>query len=164
MNPDRAIAAILTISVAGVLLLGVYLLTSARRIAESTSATPAAVAEAPSPVPSPTGTMAPAPAVVGYRLAGTVVGDLAYAIIESPDGTNQLYRPGQMVPGLGEVQSVEADRIVVAGGEGLLTLSLAAAPTGTATRARPRPTDVPPLQAATPARSPRARSATESSP
>lgn len=162
MNPDRAIGAILAISLAAVLLLGIYLLTS-NRSSSTPPLTPSPTAGAPSPAASPTVTFGPPAAALGYRLAGTVVGDLAYAIIVDPKGNNQLYRPGQTVPTLGVVRSVEADQITLEGSDGVFALQLAPGPTDTPTTARtPLPTRS--SGAVTPARSLRVRSESESSP
>jgi hypothetical protein len=69
----------------------------------------------------------------GYRLAGTVVGDALYAVIELPDGTNELYRPGQMVPGLGRLVDLGANRATFEGGDGRIELQLVPASTPTVT-------------------------------
>ena len=164
MNPDRAIALILAVSLAGVLLLGVYLLTSVGRVGEPAAMAPQSAAAAPSPAPSPTVTAGLPAEALGFRLAGTVVGDLSYAIIVDPQGNNQLYRPGQIVPGLGEVRTVEADRITLAGNGGPFVLRLAPGPTETPTAPRAQPAGTRSPSALTPERSPRARSASESSP
>src|SRR4030095_13464640 len=123
MNPDRAIAAILTLSVLVVLLLGIWLLRRSHDDSEPPAATPTVTAVAAPPTPAPTAVTTPTVAAAeGYRLAGTVVGDLSYAIIEDPHGTNQLYRPGQTIPGPGEVITLEADRITLAGDGGTIAL------------------------------------------
>jgi hypothetical protein len=135
MNPDRAIAFVLAISVLAVLLLGVWLLRGAH--SDTETATPTVVAESATPAPTVTPPVATAPpAASGYRLAGTVVGDLTYAIIEDPHGANQLYRVGQTAPGLGEITAIEADRITVTGSEGSFVLQLAPAPPSTPTPLR----------------------------
>jgi hypothetical protein len=154
MNPDRAIAVILGVSLAVVLALGIWLLRRAHRESAPPPVPPSATA-APQPSAAPTGTPHAAAAAPGYRLAGTVVGDLSYAIIEDPQGGNQLYRPGQTIPGLGEVTAIEEDRILLAGSDGTIALQLAPAPTATPA---PLPTEtavsaLPPD--ATPARRPR---------
>jgi hypothetical protein len=69
----------------------------------------------------------------GYRLAGTVVGDATYAVIEQPDGTNDLYRPGQVVPGLGRLVDLGADRATFEGSDGRFELQLVPASTPTVT-------------------------------
>lgn len=132
MNADRAIALVLAVSVGTVLLLGVWLLRRAHRPAEP----PATVETASTATPTtqtPTAAVAaaPPPAAIGYRLAGTVVGDMSYAIIEDPRGGNQLYRPGQTIPGLGKLLAVEADGATMAGGTGTFVLRLEPAPTAT---------------------------------
>ena len=66
---------------------------------------PAAQATAtPTPLAPSTPTPAaplPTPSPLRHRLAGTVVGDVRYAVIEDAAGGNDLYRPGQTVPDLG---------------------------------------------------------------
>jgi hypothetical protein len=100
-----------------------------------------------------------------YRLAGTVVGDLSYAIVEDPNGVNQLYRPGQIIAGLGEVSTIEADRITLVDGGTTLVLQLAPAPTTTPTLRRAEPDESSTPSVATPApRRRRDRSMSESSP
>jgi len=163
MNPDRAIGAILAISLGAVLLLGIYLLTRNRDSGATAAPTPVATVAMPSPAASATATVGPPAAARGYRLAGTVVGDLAYAIIVDPQGNNQLYRPGQTVPELGVVRSVEADQVTLDGSNGAFTLRLAPGPTDTPTVPRTQPPTRLPA-AVTPARSLRARSESESSP
>lgn len=166
MSPNRAIAVALALSLGIVLLLGVWLLRRAHPDREPRDAPPATFTPAPpSPVPTPTRAAGALPAAArGYRLAGTVVGDLAYAIIETPDGANQLYRPGQRVPGLGEVSGIEPDRITLAGSDGPFTLQLAPAPT-TAPTPRAFASASPSASAVTPARRrPRDPSGSESSP
>jgi hypothetical protein len=159
MNTDRAIALVFAVSFAAVLLLGMYLL---RGSAPNGSAalTPTARPSTPTAAASPTATAGAPQAARGYRLAGTVVGDLAYAIIEDPAGANQLYRPGQVVPNLGRVVAVEADHIVLDGADGTYALQLAPAPT-TSPTAPPR-TVAP--RSLTPERTPRAPSESESLP
>jgi hypothetical protein len=167
MNADRAIAIILALSLALVLALGVWLLRHAQSGAE-----PAPPPPTPTPPPEPTAAptatpgMAAAPAAAyGYRLAGTVVGDLSYAIIEDPSGVNQLYRPGQTVPGLGQLIEIEADRVTVAGSDGTFALQLAPAPTTTPTLPRMESSASRSPSVATPAqRPPPDRSGFESSP
>jgi len=162
MNPDRAIGAILAVSLAAVLLLGIYLLTSSRS-SPTPAPTTSPTAAAPSAAASATATFGPPAAASGYRLAGTVVGDLAYAIIVDPHGNNQLYRPGQTVPDLGVVRSVEADQVTLEGSDGVFALQLAPGPTDTPTTAR-TPLSTRSSAGVTPARSLRARSESESSP
>jgi len=83
------------------------------------------------PVATPTPTAGVAAAPPGHRLAGTVVGDVRYAVVEFPDGTNDLYRPGQDVPGLGRLVEVESNHAIFEGDNGRLDLRLVAAPTTT---------------------------------
>lgn len=106
--------------------------------------------EAPAPTPSPppqatSVTVPPAAARStasrsGYRLAGTVVGDAMYAVIEQPDGTNDLYRMGQEVPGLGRLVDLGADRATFEASDGRIELQLAPASTPTVT---PSPAEQP---------------------
>ncbi len=160
MSPQRFIAGLLVACLALVFLLGWWI----RRLhhaptppLESTATARPAVA-ATTLAPAPT---APIPA--HYRLAGTVVGDASYAVIEHPDGTNELYRPGQEVPGLGRLVRVEADRATFAGERGPIDLKLAPAPISTPGPPSPPPSATP--RALTPARqSPHAPSARGSSP
>lgn len=168
MKPDRAIAFVLGISLTVVLLLGLWLLHGAA----GDNAAPAPAPTAPptaEPPPPPTVTpgviAAPPPAAHGYRLAGTVVGDMTYAIIEDPSGVNRLYRPGQTVPGLGQITAIDADRITLAGSDGTFALQIAPAPTTTPTGLRPDLSGAPSASPVTPARRPtRDRSTSESSP
>ena len=155
MNADRAIALILALSVAVVLLLGIWLLRRAHAPAPVPEPTMAATSP-PSPIATATPTSGGVPAAArGYRLAGTVVGDLAYAIIEDPHGGNQLYHPGQTIPGLGQLTGIEADRITLAGSDGSFALQLAPAPTLTATPPRSEPAGSASASVATPASPPR---------
>jgi hypothetical protein len=170
VNPDRAIALVLAVSLAVVLALGAVLLHRAHQDAAAPAPAPTVAATAALAIaPTATVAIAAVPAAArGYRLAGTVVGDLSYAIIENPSGANQLYRPGQSVPGLGELTGVESDRVTLAGRDGSFALQLAPAATATTT-ATPRPTPpsgTPSAFAATPsARRPlRDQSPSESSP
>ena len=168
MNPDRAIAFVLGLSLVVVLLLGAWLLHSgARGTAEPAPAPTAPPALTPSALPTATPGViaAPPPAAHGYRLAGTVVGDMTYAIIEDPKGVNQLYRPGQAVPGLGQITAIDADSITLAGSDGTFALQIAPAPTNTPTALRADLTATHPAALVTPAqRLTRDRSTSESSP
>jgi hypothetical protein len=157
MNADRAIGLILACSVGAVLALGSWLLWRAHHAPPPPPpATPTPTHTATTaPTETPTGTLPRAAA--GYRLAGTVVGDVRYAVIESPAGRSELVRTGQIVKGLGQVMAIEEDRVVIAGTEREFALLVAAAPTVTATPA------VTPITLA-PTPPPRARSASESSP
>ena len=144
MNPDRAIGLILTLSVAAVLALGTS--STARPISQDTPPPPT---EAPSTTPTATVTATPTGALpkaaAGYRLAGTVVGAMSYAVIEAPaGGGSQLLRTGQILKGVGQLTSIEADRITIVGDNGPFVLRVAAAPTATAAPAA-TPTTVAPL-------------------
>lgn len=154
MNPDRAIAAILAASVAAVLALGSWLLWSAHRVppAPPTAAATAAV-EA---IRTATAAVIPA-AARDFRLAGTVVGDVTYAIVENRNGGNTLVQPGQIVSGLGQVVAISDTQITVEADGQQFALVLSAAPT---------PTQAPTSAAipTTPAPLPRDRSGAESSP
>jgi hypothetical protein len=165
MNPDRAIAMILGLSLAVVLALGLWLL---RRTEPASPPPPSPAIGTPTVPPTVGPTRTPAAAAIaarGYRLAGTVVGDLSYAIIEGPNGVNQLYRPGQIIPDIGEVIAIEADRIRLAGSDGDIVLQLAPGPT---TTPAPRATETAasePEPDTTPVRRPRrGRSESESLP
>ncbi len=85
------------------------------------------------PVPSPTILRAPA----GYRLAGVAVGEPdSFAVVESPNGRNTLYRRDADIPGLGRLVRIEAERIVVQSDAGQFDLWLAPAATPTPPRNR----------------------------
>lgn len=97
---------------------------------------------APPEAPSPTRTAATTPtggaaagqtptAVSTYRLAGTVVGDLRFAIVEAPDGSNDLYSIDEEVPGLGRLVAVGPKSATFEGSRGRFELKLVAAPTPT---------------------------------
>lgn len=157
MNPDRAIGLILACCVGAVVVLGTWLLWHARHAPPPpppATATPT-LTDTATPTATPTGAVPRAAA--GYRLAGTVVGDVAYAVIESPAGRSELIRTGQILKGVGQVTAIEEDRVVIAGADGDFALRVAAAPTTTAT-----PVFTPITAAPTPP--PRARSGSESSP
>jgi hypothetical protein len=68
-----------------------------------------------------------------YRLAGTVVGDMRFAIVEAPDGTNDLYSIDEEVPGLGRLVAVGPKSATFEGTEGRFEMKLLAAPTATST-------------------------------
>ncbi|MGE3497600.1 MAG: hypothetical protein AB7N53_06860 [Candidatus Binatia bacterium] len=154
MTTERAIGAILAACIAMVLGLGAALLWRAR--------------SAPPPVPTPeptatatiTATPEPLPpaSALRFRLAGTVVGDVTYAIIENIDGGNELVRPGQVVPGLGQILAVGERHITVEADGQQFELRLAAAPTPTQAPASPLAGPV------TPALPPRDRLESESLP
>jgi hypothetical protein len=125
MNPQRFIVSLLALCLLAVFALGLYL----RRSGEPP--TPPVV-NTPTAAPKPTETTLPdVTAHVDHRLAGTVVGDEQYVIIEHPDGRNELYRPGQTVPGLGKVGEIGADNAVFEADGRRITLRLLPAPTPT---------------------------------
>lgn len=136
----RAIFAVLVTCLVAVMLLGLWL----RRYGKGTMPVeaPATVAPVtPAPPTEPPGT--PTASVVSesrrHRLAGTVVGDVSYVVIEGPDGASELYRPGETVPGLGRVVDIGPDRVTLQGDHGRIELQLAAAPTPTAGSPSPEP-------------------------
>ncbi|MBX3028138.1 hypothetical protein KF840_24890 [bacterium] len=156
MNADRAIGLILSVCIGVVLALGTWLLWRAHHAPPPeppATATPS-VTVTPEATPTPTGALPRAAA--GYRLAGTVVGDVAYAVIVAPNGHSELVRTGQILKGLGQLTAIEQDRVTIAGDQGPFVLQVAAAPTVTATAEVTTPTAAPP-----PTRVP---SASESSP
>ena len=127
MKTDRAIAAILACCLAAVLGLGFWLLRAARESPPTPLAEPSASAGA-----TATATPPALPAAVrGFRLAGTVVGDVVYAIIETSDGGNTLVQPGQIVSGLGQIVAIGDDHITVEADGHQFELALSAAPTAT---------------------------------
>lgn len=158
MSPERAIAILLAVSLAVVLALGGWLLWRARHAAPPPPPPEPTAAPSATPAPTPAGEIPEA--ARGYRLAGTVIGDVTYAILELPGGGNELVRPGQILRGIGQVVAIDEYRIVVAGDEGEFALPLAAAPTATPTRVIWR-SEPPSSPAPTP---PPDRSAFESSP
>lgn len=166
MNPDRAVAFALATSLAVVLLLGLWLLHRAPHDAAAPTPLPTAATTAEPPPPTATaGIAAPPAAAHGYRLAGTVVGDLTYAIIEDPHGANRLYRPGQTVPGLGQITAIDADRVTLVGSDSTFALQLASAPTSTPTAPRIDLSGTRPALPVTPVQRPtRDQSTSESSP
>lgn len=103
------------------------------RPAAQATATPTSLAPStPTPAAPP-----PTPSPLRHRLAGTVVGDVRYAVIEDATGGNDLYRPGQTVPDLGLLVEV-GPRAAVFENDGRrfeLELTSAATPT-------PEPTPV----------------------
>lgn len=128
---------ILTICLVSVLVLGLWILW--RDVPGGDPAQPPTPRDA-SPPPRPTPTIrqvTPSSVTTGHRLAGTVVGDAQYAIVEDPRGGSDLYHLGDMVPDLGELTQIEPDRVLFAGADGPLELRLASAPTETAAPATP---------------------------
>ncbi len=106
----------------------------ARRSADPAPPTPAPAAAALATVTSPPVTPAvaattPSP---GHRLAGTVVGDVQFAVIEAPDGSNELYGIDDQVPGLGKLVAIGARSATFEGNDGRFDMPLIAAPTPTA--------------------------------
>ena len=160
MTIQHFIVGLLIACLALVFLLGWWI----RRLHETAAPPSEFASTAAPPAATITATSAPGtPAAVRHRLAGTVIGDASYAVIEHPDGTNELYRPGQEVPGLGRLVRVEADRATFAGQQGSFDLKLAPAPILTPVPPSGPPSATPP--AFTPTRQPpRAQSGRESSP
>lgn len=106
----------------------------ARRSADPAPPTPAPAAAALATVTSPPATpdvaaTTPSP---GHRLAGTVVGDVQFAVIEAPDGSNELYGIDDQVPGLGKLVAIGARSATFEGSDGRFDMPLIAAPTPTA--------------------------------
>jgi hypothetical protein len=127
MNMQRFIVLLLTLCLLLVFALGWYL---RRRPAPP----PTANEVSPTATAAPTWTPQPeAKKKIQHRLAGTVVGDEQYVVVELPDGRNELYTPGQSVPGLGRVVSIGPDQATFDGDAGRVTLRLLPAPTPTAT-------------------------------
>jgi hypothetical protein len=89
-------------------------------------------------------------AAIRHRLAGTVVGDVRYAVIEAPDGESDLYRPGQTVPGLGRLLRVDPTSAILEGEHGRIEIRLAPAPTAPPSPSPPRPVLASPSPATTP--------------
>lgn len=139
MNVQRFIVSLLALCLLLVFALGLYL-----RSGEPPSP-PAS--SSPTAGQKPTDTATPDVAAhVEHRLAGTVVGDEQYVVIEHPDGRNELYRPGQTVPGLGKVGQIGPDSATFEADGRRITLRLLPAPTPTAEP----PASAPPEVDATP--------------
>ena len=87
------------------------------------------------------GTPTPLRPPPGYRLAGVAVGEPeSFAVIEAPNGSNNLYRLHDDVPGLGELVRIAAEQVVIRGAAGQFDLWLAPAATATPIPARtPKP-------------------------
>ena len=127
MAGQRVTIGILVTCVAVVLLLGEWIY---RQDREPSYVEPDSLDSLSAPASTQPLVTAPAPtAVIRHRLAGTVVGDVLYAVIENPDGTSKLYALGDTVAGLGRVVSVSSDRATVEGPTGQVELRLAPAPT-----------------------------------
>lgn len=91
------------------------------------TATTVAIATPIEPAVAPA-TASPGPA---YRLAGTVVGDRLFAVIEAPDGSNELYAIGADVPQLGKLVVVAASYVTFEGEQGRYDMPLQAGATPT---------------------------------
>jgi hypothetical protein len=123
MTNQRFILALLSGCLLSVFFAGIWLRGASRREAAPRKPTIAR------PTATPTQPVVSAPP--GARLAGTVVGDARYAVIELPDGTNDLFRPGQEVPGLGRLVEVENNRATFDGPSGRIEMKLVPAATTT---------------------------------
>ncbi|HSQ00326.1 MAG TPA: hypothetical protein VL049_24160 [Candidatus Dormibacteraeota bacterium] len=144
MNTDRAIGIILSLSVGAVLGLGTWLLWHAHHAPPPEPQATVTPSITPTAEATATVTGAIPRAAVGYRLAGTVVGDVSYAVIVAPGGHSELVRTGQILKGLGQLTSIEQDRVTIVGDDGTFDLRVASAPTVTATAVVTPPTAVPP--------------------
>ena len=154
MNPDRAIGVILALCVGAVLALGTWLLWRAHNAPPPEPPPTLTPSITPTPEATPTVTGAIPRAATGYRLAGTVVGDVTFAVIVTPEGRSELVRTGQILKGLGQLMAVEADGVTIAGDDGEFVLRVAAAPTVTATAVFTTPTAAaPPLPTRVPSES-----------
>ena len=138
---------ILTLCLVSILFLGFWILqpgSGTRRSgpdvpADDPMKLPKPRAAPPPPEPPPTARqLAPASVTSGHRLAGTVVGDAQYAVVEDPNGGSDLYHLGDMVSDLGELTRIEPERVLFKGANGLLELRLAPAPTETPAPVTPR--------------------------
>jgi hypothetical protein len=116
---------------------------------------PSRVATVTMPPPTPTLAETATPTAAapppGYRLAGVAMGEPeSFAVIEAPNGSANLYRLHDDVPGLGELVRIEAERVAVRGAAAEFDLWLTPAATATAAPAgtpKPRsPTRRPPLR------------------
>jgi hypothetical protein len=136
MNMQRFIVSLLALCLLLVFALGVYL----RKSGEPPAPPPASTAP---PTVQPTEAAPPDDtAHVEHRLAGTVVGDEQYVVIEHPDGRNELYRLGQTVPGLGRVGQIGSDSATFEEDGRRITLRLLPAPTPTAVPPTSAPSEV----------------------
>jgi hypothetical protein len=91
--------------------------------------------------PAETATPTAGPPPPGYRLAGVAVGEPeSFVVIEAPNGSANLYRLHEDVPGLGELVRIEAERVFVRGAAAEFDLWLTPAATVTAAPAStPKP-------------------------
>jgi hypothetical protein len=131
MNPSRFIVLLLAFCLLAILALGWYLRQPKEPPPPPVTPTPTVAAKA-TETPSPDTS-----ARVEHRLAGTVVGDEQYVVIEHPDGRNELYRPGQTVPGLGKLGDIGPDSAAFDADGRQITLRLLPAPTPTAATPAP---------------------------
>lgn len=92
---------------------------------------PANITATPAPTAAATATPAAAPtAVAGYRLAGTALGLRGrYAVFEAPDGTTEMYRAGDEVPGLGTLERIGDTDAIVRTSTGEMRFQVRPAPT-----------------------------------
>jgi hypothetical protein len=119
------------------LLLAAALLLGLWALIRGTPQTPPAAVATGTPTPSPPAApRAAAPTPLAHRLAGTVIGDVQYAIIEHTDGTTELYRPGDEVPGLGRLVAIDARAAHFERDGGRLRLAIVPAATATPTASR----------------------------
>lgn len=102
-------------------------------------------ASAPTPVPTarvePTAPLPAAEATLPlerlYRLAGVALGDpVSYAAVEAPDGSSNLYRQGAEIIGLGRLDEIHPDHVVITSENGRIELPLKPAPSPTAEHRR----------------------------
>ena len=91
--------------------------------------------QTPTVTPTPT-TPSRSPTPVLHRLAGVARGRVEYAAVEGPDGTSQLYRLGDEVPGLGRLARVDRNSATINGPSGEIRLRVAPAPTASVTPTR----------------------------
>jgi hypothetical protein len=97
----------------------------ARETRVSRPATPSPTRQAAAASPPAT----PGPAE-GYRLAGVAGGEeRSFVAVELPDGSTELFRLGDDVPGLGRLTRVEDKRATFEGTDGAFSMQVAAKPT-----------------------------------
>ncbi len=118
--------------------------TLARRTAPTSPPAPAAT-RTPGMVTNPTAAVAASSTAsptegATHRLAGTVVGDVLYAIVEAPDGSNELYGIDEFVPDVGKLVAVGTKSATFEGRNGRFEMKLVAAPPPTP---RPEAPDTP---------------------